>query len=180
MKKFAVMLISLFMVFSLTGCMPSNQNNATASVDLVLPTIAGEESGQEVLDIPEISDADYDDNIDGLCQYLTDAYAVAGDKTQMSYDVIGAADGYRYLFRYNKSSVQVEVYAFDIKQLSEEAEQNLESVKANGMLKVIDREIRAVISDSGKYVMIYQDSSAEEANQTQRERVIQLFQAFHS
>ncbi|WP_099205118.1 hypothetical protein [Scatolibacter rhodanostii] len=181
MKKIAVLITSLILVFTLTGCMPTNRNsaNATASVDLVLPTKAGEASGQEEIDLPKISDTDFKDDMAGLCEYLEKTYSVADEKAQMSYDVIEAKDGYRYLFRYNKSTVQIEVYEFDLENLTEEAKTNLENVKANGKLKVIEKEVDAVLSNSGKYVMIYQDQSKEEANAVQKERVIDLFKTFH-
>ncbi len=179
MKKIVLACLSLVLVFALTGCMPSNTTNATAKVDLVLPTKAGAESGQEELDIPQVTDADYEDTIEGLCQYLEAGYAVADEKVQMSYDVIDAVDGYRYLFRYNKTGVQVEVYAYDLQNLTDAAKQNLAKLKETGKLQIVEREVDAVLSDNGKYVMLYQDGNQAEANTAQKERVIALFKAFH-
>ncbi len=181
MKKLAILFSFVILVVTLTGCVPgARNNNVGPSGDLVLPTKAGETSGTTELDIPDISHKDFKDDIAGLCEYLEKSYAVYGDKVQMSYDVIDAKDGYRYLFRYNKATVQVEVYEYDLENLSESAKTILENAKNDGKITIVDKEVEAVLSDNGKYLMIYQDSNAEESNKEQKERVIGLFKAFHA
>lgn len=179
MKKLSLVFSSLILVLVLVGCAPQNNANAVASETLELPTVSGED-GKEEVQLPEISDQDFEHTIGGLCEYLEKTYAVTGEKTQMSYDVIDAQDGYRYLFKYNKSPVQVEVYSFDPDKLTDAARENIENVKANGKLKVIDRELEAYIGGSGEYIMLYQDASKDEANAAQKERVVKLFEGFQT
>lgn len=186
MKKIAAIIMVLALTFAFTGCMPSaNTTNAVAKDELVLPTkrVESEESGKEemVLDLPEIKKMDYDHTIEGLCKYLEDNYAVVGEKVQTSYDVIGAMDGYRYYFKFNKSVVQVEVYDFmlkDLKELGDPGYETKKHVKETGKLKVIDKEIEAYTGHLGDFVMIYKDESTDEKNQEQKERVIEIFKAF--
>lgn len=125
-----------------------------------------------------VSDKDFEDSADGLCQYLEANRGVAGDPTTMAYETIGAVDGYRYRFTLNKSTVQVEVYQYDLDNLNEQAQTVLDDVKEKGSFTLLDKEIPAVLSDSGKYLMIYTDSSTSEENTAQKERVLELFQGF--
>ena len=52
----------------------------------------------------------------------------------MSYDVIGAENGYKYVYRYADSAVQLEVYEFPA-ELSETAKALLDAVRADGTLR---------------------------------------------
>lgn len=171
------------LVFAFTGCMPSgNSTNAVAKDELVLPTkrVESEESEKEemILDIKEVSEKDFDKNIEGLCEYLAANYSVVGEKVQTSYDVINAKDGYRYYFKYNKSVVQLEVYEFDLENMDKETEDNLKLVKETGKLKVVEAEVDAVINDEGNFVMLYIDASKDQTNIDQKERTVELFKKF--
>ena len=136
-------------------------------------------SGAPESQAPErILDTEFEDTLDGLCEYLEKNYAVAGDKTEMSYKEIGAVGGYRYKFMYNGSTVQAEVYEFDLQNLDEKGQECLDSVKAEGKFKVLDNEVPATLNASGKYLMIYTDTKDDAVNTAQRERVQEIFQAF--
>lgn len=141
---------------------------------------SGTESGAESsqAEAEPVSDKDFEDSADGLCQYLEANRGVAGDPTEMAYETIGAVDGYRYRFTLNNSTVQVEVYQYDLENLNEQGQTVLGDVKEKGFFTLLDKEIPAVLSDSGKYLMIYTDSSTSEENTAQKERVLELFQGF--
>lgn len=116
------------------------------------------------------------DNLDGLCEYMAEGLAFAGDPVEMSYQVIGAVAGVRYRFTYNGSTVQVELYEFDLDHLDETGKACLGSVEEKGSFTVLDKEVPAVLN--GKYLMVYTDGSKDEKNTAQRERVENLFQDF--
>ena len=48
--------------------------------------------------------ADYETDIQGLCKFFEESGLTAGEKVQMSYDVIGAVNGYKYAYSYNDSA----------------------------------------------------------------------------
>ena len=104
-------------------------------------------------------------------------YAVTGEKEEMSYQEIGAIGGFRYLFTYAGSSLQVEFYQFDLENLDEKAQACLDSVKAQGTFTVLDNQVPAVLSDNGRYLMIYTDAGDSEESTAQRQRVEELFRA---
>ena len=123
--------------------------------------------------------AGYDDDIQGLCKYLEDCKAAAGEKVQMSYDVIGAENGYKYVYRYADSAVQLEVYEFPA-ELSETAKALLDAVRADGTFKVLDNTVPGYLSNDGRFLLIYTDakSEKEDANKTHKEHVLECFNTF--
>ena len=52
----------------------------------------------------------------------------------MAYETIGAQDGYRFRFILNGSTVQVEVYSYDVNNLNEQGQTVLDSVKGRRQL----------------------------------------------
>lgn len=176
-KKILLAASAVIMILSLSACGTGTQ----ALPELVLPGEGTESSGvEEEVDLDAIKASDYEDTLDGLLEYMKDSYIVAGDSTEMSYDVIGASGGYRYQFTYRSSTVQVELYSFDLDNLSETAQKNLSSIKENGTFTVLENEVKAYTSDNGKYIMIYTDASSDEENVQQRDRAVELFTNFYA
>ena len=121
---------------------------------------------------------------DGLCKqqlfkYLEDCKVAAGEKVQMSYDVIGAENGYKYVYRYADSAVQLEVYEFPA-ELSETAKALQDAVRADGTFKVLDNTVPGYLSNDGRFLLIYTDakSEKEDANKTHKEHVLECFNTF--
>lgn len=180
-KKITLGMLTALLALSMTACA------GVAAENLSTLTLPGEETGSSTAsslgapaEVEEMKDTEAPDNLEGLCKFLEGNHAVAGDKTQMSYEVIGAVDGYKYRFKYNAKTVQVEVYEYDLKNLNDTAKTALNEMKESGSFTVLDRQVGAVISENGKYVMVYSDESNEEKNNAQKERVLELFQGFKS
>lgn len=177
-KKIVAALLAVLLILTFAAC---GTGTATSTPSLVLP---GEGSSAESSGLAESSEvtmtdaAQVEDNLDGLSEYLEGNYAVTGEKVTMSFDVIGAANGYKYTFTYNGKNVQVEIYEFDLDNLNEEAQACLDSVKEKGTFTVLEKEVSAEINESGKYIMIYADNDADEKNVTQKERVLEMFKGF--
>ena len=166
MKRLLVLGLSILLVLSLAACGATTEQLPT----LALPessASSGEESSAAQEEPAAVSDADYEDNLDGLCQYMETCYAVTGEPVEMAYDIIGAVAGVRYRFQYNGVTLQVEFYEFDLDNLGEPGE-----------FTMLDDQVPSLLSDNGKYMMIYTDADDSEENTAQRERVAALFQGF--
>ena len=98
----------------------------------------------------------------------------------MAADFIGAKSGVQYRFSYEGSNnVTVELYEFDLDNLSDEAQAVLNSVQQNGSFTVIGQEVTdAYLSESGKYMMIYRDTQTNEKNELHKKEIVELFQGF--
>lgn len=128
---------------------------------------------------PAVSEQSVANNLQGLQKYLTGNGVLSGNASKMRADIIGAASGVKYQFSYNgKDNVSVELYEYDPDHLNGTARQILDSVKKSGKFTLMDQQVSAVLSDSGKYLMIYKDSVSKEENKAYADRVKQLFQEF--
>ena len=201
MKKILVLAAAAALALTLTACggtpvkLPTlavlgeeNTSSAVSASSAVSGTPEESSSvsgGEESSQAPEIAvlESEFDDNLEGLCRYLEANHAVTSERTddsftEMSYKEIGAIRGFRYRFLYNGSTVQAEFYEFDLDNLDEKGKACLESVKAEGKFTVLDSEVPAVLSNNGKYLMIYTDSNTDGKNTAQRENVEKLFREF--
>ena len=156
-----------------SGAAASGTASAASSSEAATSSGAAPAVDLEGLDAKEV-----EDNLEGLCQFLEGNYAVSGNKEEMSYGEIGAKGGFRYRFTYNNSTVQVEVYEFDLKNLDEKAQTCLDEVKEKGTFTMLNQQVPAVLNNDGKYMMVYTDGKNEDANNQQKERVKELFLSF--
>ena len=157
-KKLLALAAAACLALSLAAC----GSSGTSLPSLTLPgsessAVSGGE-GSEASALEPVADTDFSDDLEGLCQFMEANYAVTGEKEEMSYQEIGAIGGFRYLFTYAGSSLQVEFYQFDLENLDEKAQACLDSVKAQGTFTVLDNQVPAVLSDNGRYLMIYTDA----------------------
>ena len=51
-------------------------------------------------------------------------------------------------------------------------------MKAEGSFTMLDNDVPATLNSDGKYMLLYTDGSTSAENTAQRERVLQLFEAF--
>ena len=178
-KKILALAGSALLCLSLSACATTGEQLPT----LALPetqTSSGVESGTETAAPDPVPQDDYEDNLDGLCQYMEANYIVTGDPVEMAYETIGASDGFRYRFKYNGVTLQVEFYEFDLNNLNEKGQACLDSVKETGKFTMLDNQVPATLSDNGKYLMIYTDANDSEENKAQQERAQELFTGFYA
>lgn len=170
-KLFAALLIAA-LCLSLAACA-----TGTAAVE-TLETSGVSEEGETVTE--DKNPADYDGDIQGLCRYFEDSRLTMGEKIQMSYDVIGALNGYKYMYRYNESTVQVELYEFPTEDISETAQTAIDSLRADGTFKVLDSTVSGYLSEDGRFLLIYTDSKSEkdDTSKAHKEHVLSCFNAF--
>ena len=170
----AILLIAAFAV----GCGvedPLNPNKTVADDD------SGEQTDQTA------NDANYDDSIEGIYNYMLDLGLInKSDPTAMAADLIGAEEGNKYSYRLNGTQVTVELYSYDTENLNDTAKEILDSLKATGSFEILDLgEVKAVLSDSGKYLLVYSDKAFDsnkpnEKNIERYDRFVAEFKKFHN
>lgn len=128
--------------------------------------------------------ADYKDDLAGLRDYMKDKEYITieqDDKnvTKMKNELIGAKEGYKY----SMGDVLVELYEFNLSGTNAERDKTLESVKKNGSFTIYSKEVKAYLTDSGKYMMVYYNNKIDENNKQsdeykKREAAIKAFKEF--
>ena len=137
MKKILPIILCAAIVFSVSGCVSSGTQLTALSTD-------------NVPKADSVKVKDYDDNLDGLEKYLKKrAFLPDMDGTEMSYGMIGAKAGHRYMFTFNNSQVTAEFYEYDLKNLNDEAKKTIESVKKDGKFELLGMTTEATLSDNG-------------------------------
>ncbi len=182
MKRMIAAVCATFMIAAaLTGCYdPASdpnmklQNGTTASTQA--STAAATEAPKP---------ADFKNDLSGLRDYLKAMGYVAieqDDKnvTKMNSKLIGAKDGYKYAM----GDVTIEIYEFDLSGDNKTRDDTIASVKAKGSFTLYEKEVKAYLSDNGKYLMIYTNAKIDENNKQSneykaRESALKAFREFY-
>lgn len=188
MKKIFTVAAAAALLLSISACGVDvgtvSGEDGTASNAILSSAPNGESStasgGEEVTTNPEEVEDKVDDNLKGLCSYMAQNGGVDGDPVDMAADFIGATAGVQYKFSYEgNNNVTVELYEYDPDNLNDEAKTVMESVKKDGAFTVIGQKVTdAYLSTSGKYLMVYKDTQANEKNELHKKEMVQLFQDF--
>ncbi|MBQ8134023.1 MAG: hypothetical protein IJ192_06445 [Clostridia bacterium] len=178
MKKIILIVMSLVIAVSLTGCMGAG-DNSTPSVNT-----------DEAKDSKKLKISDYKNDLSGLEKYLVALNYIPGDcePTEMMYNVIGAKDGDRYNFKVDNSIVYVELYEYDTDNLNDDAKRVINEVNKTGKFHVLgdntDDEDAAVfdaeLSTNGKYLLIYNGSTDNEKTEKRKKDFTNVVKSFHS
>jgi hypothetical protein len=125
---------------------------------------SGGDTSSEVSEISQvdksISDKNYKDTLSGLCEYLAAAGIVSGESEAMEAEMIGAESGVKY----KTETATVELYEYDLKNLNEIAQDVISSVKENGSFTLMEYKADAVMSQNGKYPMVYKSTKDSDPN----------------
>lgn len=138
----------------------------------------------------DIKSSDFEDSFNGLCSYFVKKGYIEDKEnlvTKMDASLIGAVQGNKYTVRYEGKNVNIELYAYDLNNLSKEAEDIINSVKSDNKFQILDLPVvEAYLSDNGKYLMVYYDESidANEPNENSKnyihkQEVIEDFKSFN-
>lgn len=190
MKRFiaAILCVGLIAAVS-TGCAYKD----ALSKDNTATTQATEATGS-VATKDEVDEKNFSDNLQGLSEYFAKkGYITTKDGkidestvTVMDASLIGAKEGKKFVTAYGGKAVTIELYEYDVKNLNDTAKAVVESVKNSGKFTILDLpSVKANLSDNEKYLMIYADSSIDDAkpdkesdNYKHREEVIKNFKSF--
>lgn len=193
MKRFiaAILCVGLIAAVS-TGCAYkdalSKDNTATTQATEATGSVATED---------EVDEKNFSDNLQGLSEYFAKkGYITTKDGkidestvTVMDASLIGAKEGKKYATAYGGKAITIELYEYDVRNLNnlnDTAKAVIESVKNSGEFTILDLPpVNAYLSNNGRYIMIYTDSSIDDANPDKesdnykhREEVIKNFKSF--
>jgi hypothetical protein len=170
MKKYWIISLAAGMAVLFSGCGVGNVGG--------LPGGASSQASSAVSS--QVSAGSYDDSLAGLEKYLTAAAQLSGTPTSMQADVIGAKQGDRYVYGNNggKNNVTVELYEYDPSSLNAAAQKSMAEVKSSGKLTILGQKVDAVVSGSGKYLMIFKNSATGDADKAYDKQLVQLFTDF--
>lgn len=163
MKKILLFVPLIVVIFSLSSCRVGTNTPNYADAP---KTVDGVEQNS------------YEDNLSGLTSYFKDKGYVAGEPKKMSSALIGAKEGYRYEFKYENVRVRIELYEYDLDNLNNDAKQILQRVKEEGLITVQGTTVNGVVSDNGKYLMIYINDKDNEDTIQRKEEVIKDFKSY--
>ncbi len=160
MKRFLALLLCVLTIVSLSAC--------TMGTDLSkMNQTSSEATEAEKVDINK-----YDKDFDGMQEYLIELKLFNGkkdNKSETQADIIGAKQGVRY--RIDATNI-VEFYEFDITATPDEAENVLSAFKNGDTYNVLGIEdVKGVVSNSGKYVMLYPATSTYDYSKIEEEFV---------
>jgi hypothetical protein len=171
MKKIIVLALAIVMAGTMAACGMGDVGGPTSS--------AASQSVSSAPAAPKIDQKDMEDNLAGLQKYLAANSAVSGEPTAMKSDFIGAKSGVKYQFGFNgNNNVTMELYEFDTANLNEQAKTAISDVKAKGTFTIMSQSVAAVVSDNGKYLMIYKDTASSDENKAHHADVTKLFKEF--
>jgi hypothetical protein len=167
MKKLLCIGLAAVFCLAMTACGVDNTKETSS------PS-SGTVSTPEV----QVSEDDYEDTLDGLEQYLTAKGAISGDPQIVRSEYIGADDGDRFVIAFENATVTIELYSYTLDNLNDTAKEVLDSVKETGKFTIFGTEAQALLSNNGKYLMIYTSTSTDETQTAHRQSVEKLFQEF--
>lgn len=172
MKKLLALAAAAVMVFSFSACsigagdVTSAGSGASAGTESA-PTSAAPVPGG-------LSDTEVDDNLAGLQKYMESWGYVTGTAAEMKAGLIGAQTGVKYQF----DRVVVELYEFNLDSLEETGRTTLDSVKQNNNFTILGKQVPAILSDNGKYLMTYTNGDSGDEAKAKAEKAAESFQSF--
>lgn len=174
-----VLAICLFCAAGLSGCGAGDVTDGTvpSSSEASQPESTASTAASEPERTPDLA------GLAARLEYL--GYVSRGEndanvKTP-KYDFIGAIDGVRYSgVRVGSSVFNIELYQYDPNNLNETAQRYLDEVKSTGKITVLENfdSISAMLSDNGKYLLIYSDGSTDEENLQYKAKVEEVVKTY--
>ena len=186
MKKILAFMLVIVMAFSLAACGGSGSSEKTVKTlegtvgtpdefGLVEVASTSDEATNDEATTPEKK---YNNNIKGLCAYLKDKNCVfdIADAIVATASLIGADEGYKFVYEFEGGSIDLEVYSY-----SDKENQWYKQAVAEGKVTLSDEvensTFEATVSENGKYLLVYNDSKNREDRE---EAVLAVFNSFHA
>lgn len=174
MKKIWIISVAAVLALTLSACGVGDVGSVSSQ-----SASSAASSQAPVSSAPKVEDSSVENNLSGLQKYLEGNASVTGTAEKMQADIIGAVDGVRYKYGYSgNNNVSLELYEYDLTKLNATAQKVISDVKSSGQFTVLDQKVDAVLSDNGKYLMIYKNSSTDSGNKAYTEQIKKLFQEF--
>ncbi len=177
-RVFAALLCAGMMLVFASGCFGSGVNPEEVAT--------GDEASS-------LNPNDYNNNFEGLCNYFA-AIGYINPKNpttivEMDAALIGAETGKKFTAQRidgtDVKNITIELYEYNTEKLTATADEVISSVENNGSFSILELpEVKAYMSDNGKFLMIYSDKGLDETktdsnNYKYREEVVEKFKEFH-
>lgn len=176
MKKLWIISAAAVLAISLTAC---GAGDVGASSQGTSSKASSQASSQAASSTIKVEASSVSDNLAGLEKYLAGNASVTGSPEDMNKEMIGAKNGARYKYGYSgKDNVTLELYEYDLNNLNDTAKKVISDVKSTGKFTVIGQPVNAVLSKSGKYLMIYKNTATDDANKAYGTQLKNLFTDF--
>lgn len=174
MKKIGIISLAAAVALTFSACGVGDVGGASSGSK---PSASSQSvSSAESSQMPQGS---VSDNLNGLEKYLSANASFSGSPTSMRADMIGAVKGDCYQFGYNgKNNVTVELYEYDLSHLNGTAKKVRDEVKSSGRFTIMNQQVDATLSDSGKYLMVLKNTATDSQNKAYDEKVKELFAGF--
>lgn len=178
MKKIVLFVTITALLLSLSACGVKDPTIITSSAP---ESKSSQSSSSSASSATKVEASSVDDNLKGLQKYLEGNGVVQGSSMDMDASFIGAKSGVKYRYSYEgKDNITVEIYEYATSGLNETATKIIDSVKKNGKFVIMDKDVNAVMSGSGKYLMIYADTATGDKNAAHKKEAEKLFKEFKS
>lgn len=175
-KLFSIIAVTLLAAAMLAGCSDGAPNTTVSNTSSAA-------SDTESVAQSETADGKYADSFDGFVQYMTDNGFVSGDPVDTTASAIGAVQGKRFTMSSGTAKIYVELYEFPTSNLSDTASTTIENARNDGTFSIYNytsatQNTVAAVTDDGRFLMLYTDSSTSEDNITNREEAVKAVKSF--
>ena len=175
--KLAALAASVLLLLSFSACAVERPDTTSGSSAVSGSSEQEDTSSKE--EVVSVDESKYEDTLDGLAEYMKAKEYISGDPVEMAADFIGAEKGVKYTGSYEgNNNITMELYEYDPANLNETAQKVIDSVKKDGKFEIMQTDVNAVLSDSGKYLMIYTDTASGEVHEKHTDTVKADFKAF--
>lgn len=177
MKKYWMIPVAAALAVTFTACGAGSVSDVSSALSKTASSqTASSETASSAIQVQQSS---VPDTLAGLQKYLAGNAGVSGTAETMRSDMIGAKAGVRYKYDHNgKNNVTLELYEFDPNSLNAAAQKVLSDVKSTGKFTVIGQQVDGVLSQNGKYLMIYKNTASDDANKAYDKQLKDLFTEF--
>ena len=163
MKRiFAALICAGVITVSLAGC---SYQDALFNANSSSQSAQSQGNTQETTE-PEAKASDFEKNLSGLSKYfeklgyISKAEKADGDNADpyisMDASLVGAEQGRKYV----AGSVTIELYEYDTSKQNDTAKEIIGEIENNGKFSILELpEVKAYLSNSKKFMMIYTDKS---------------------
>lgn len=168
-KVFLVTAAALAAITLFAGCSQNVPNVPSA--------VSSAASDTESETVSKTADGNYDYNLDGFVQYMTDKGFISGDAVDTTASAIGAEKGKRFTMTSGTSRYFVELYEYSDANLNDTAQKTIANAKKDGSFELFGsssgmENTTAAVTDDGRFLMLYTDSSTNADNTAKKDEAI--------
>ncbi|MBQ5439760.1 MAG: hypothetical protein IIT49_03140 [Clostridia bacterium] len=160
MKKVLIIAVScLLTLCMLSGCADNTQTPSEEQETVITDNAGG-------TDLPSLDN--YEDSFLDLITYMTEAGIIKGDGTEVNAESIGAAHGKRFTMSSGPVKYYIELFEYE-DPTTDKAKSVITNAKRDhtfmlfGNTESITQHTYAVVSENGKYLLLYSDTSTSDS-----------------